>query len=450
MSTIAGLLLASSAAAFTIETPVSEGCHERLTREAAALAGWPTAPPAGDATLVRDLPFTVLPETDAWTAALLVGVRDNDLHGANLFDPGGLPHVHLDDAQQREHCLRAADDDGENGDARALARCRAFILSEVALAVGNDDALDTSAKEPLRVGLRSQTATVPLSRFALHAGHALHALQDSYAHALRTKDASRVEHVLNYEEPQRSVAYDALRDGFPHQAELDRCPADDARVVAARAASAALLRALWWVNDGEGAREERLARAADVVDAVLSLDRSCGESNAWCGSVKALPDGSNVAAARDRNAVFFGALPRLPAVLLSNALTAVPTSTTATVIRNADTAVVLPRFGLGAAVGAALANGNVDVDVDVRFQPLDCFYAFGGVSLQPALANKSASGGVWAGGALSWLSLDELDLHTGVRAGMRAPVTHLASAAPFAAAVPWASISRSPTTSRSR
>src|SRR5215813_13534882 len=107
------LLLASPPArAFTVESPETRECHERMTLVARELAGWPDgaqAPPASpaDELLADDLPFDIDdlpgPASDPWSIALLVGVRDNDLAGLETFDLAGLAAVHADPLRQSEH-----------------------------------------------------------------------------------------------------------------------------------------------------------------------------------------------------------------------------------------------------------------------------------------------------------------------------------------------------------
>lgn len=113
-----------------------------------------------------------------------------------------LAAIHNSMALQDQHCLREADDDGSEGDVRALASCRAFILAEVSAALGETDELDLDATELVAVGLWHAHQQVPLSRFAFHLGRGAHALQDSFSHGVRAK--KQVQTLFNYVEPRLS------------------------------------------------------------------------------------------------------------------------------------------------------------------------------------------------------------------------------------------------------
>src|SRR4051794_37519925 len=83
-----GLILGMSGSveAFTLETTVTRGCHEQISRaaleRAPALLARVQAGPRLASRFVAELPFTFPEDWDAWTAGLLIGVRYNDLHGA--------------------------------------------------------------------------------------------------------------------------------------------------------------------------------------------------------------------------------------------------------------------------------------------------------------------------------------------------------------------------------
>jgi hypothetical protein len=278
--------------AFQIETLATKGCHERLSLNALEGVPWPDgaaspAVSADDRTLASSVEFTAPVGVDRWTLAVLLGARDNDLHGAALFDLPDLVIVHNADFNQTEHCLRRREDDGESGDRQALAACRAFILSEVALALGEGSRPDLWATEPVRVALRWETKDVPLQRFGFHLGRAMHALEDSFAHAFRTDDERQIVSVLNWVDPALLADSWAVRDGWPHQSGLDACEGDDEvarRVTAATEAARAL--ALAVAADGE--RSARLQAAGAVLDDWLGYQPGCDATNAYCGHARAL------------------------------------------------------------------------------------------------------------------------------------------------------------------
>ena len=271
---------------FQIESIVSTGCHERLARAATDGAQWPNAAvrpaaTADDGALASSLAFTAPPDADAWLLAVLIGVRDNDLHGAALLDLPDLVVVHNGSDNQDEHCLRGPHDDGDEGDRQALETCRAFILGEVALALGDEAQPRLDATEDVKVALEWETRGVPLQRFGFHLGRAMHALQDSFTHSFRTDDLHRVVSVLNWVDPVLASDYAPARDGWPHQSSLDVCEGDGAthRVEAARQASQQLFRAA----SSDGDRASRLLATSAVIDDWLRYEPGCDSENDFCG-----------------------------------------------------------------------------------------------------------------------------------------------------------------------
>src|SRR6266545_403543 len=120
---IAALLAAPAPAeAFQIETATTSGCHEGITLDAVARAGWPDGadPPPLDETgrrIADDLPFGLPDDAeDLWTIALLIGVRYNDIGSADPFDLPAISVLNADPELQPDHCLRRPEDDGEEGD----------------------------------------------------------------------------------------------------------------------------------------------------------------------------------------------------------------------------------------------------------------------------------------------------------------------------------------------
>ncbi len=294
VATLAGVLCASSGAAhaFEIESLITTGCHERITTDALALSGWPgdqTPPPPSetDRRIIEDLPFHLGSQYhDAWSMALVVGVRDNDLRGYGPTDVAELVNVHNDPNGQADHCLRSREDDGAAGDQTALAECKEFIMEQLALAVGSSAQTDLDVPTRVKVSLSFRgRVTIELSRFAYHTGRALHALQDGYTHTFRNPADGRVRHVLNWIDHILSSNPSTARDGYPHLGVLDDCAlksdASDLRVSRATLASAALLDALRDPTDGVSGR---LDRAAAVLDQYLELEPGCTADNDWCGA----------------------------------------------------------------------------------------------------------------------------------------------------------------------
>jgi MYXO-CTERM domain-containing protein len=285
------------AAAFTIQSVATEGCHERVTREA-----WERAremlpdvtarlPSSGDdEPLIADVAFDV-PDSmsDIGGVTLLLGVRDNDVkqHGPN--DLENLPLAASDPGLQEEHCLRATGDDEPGGSQRAVEGCRQFIRDTLLSSLDGLDAEgrpDPSKRDALRVSLAIRRQTdVSVPTFFLRAGRAVHALEDSFTHTFRNpEDLGKIRVVLNFVEYTQDTL-DEAEDGPPHASELDQC--DDAdelrterRELATEAASVAFLAVLDPSLNRAG--KERAVDA--MLDDYVAFDEGseCHADNQWC------------------------------------------------------------------------------------------------------------------------------------------------------------------------
>ncbi len=293
-------LVPARALAFTFESPFSDGCHERITRAALARVGWPAGAHPPDLSsndslrIAHDLPFELPADAqNPWSLALLLGARDNDLRGYAADDFQELAEVHATPEDQREHCLRAPSDDGPDGDRTALLACRTFIVEELTAAIGAAADIDLAATGAQTVTLPfTGRRAVTLQRYGWHLGRALHALQDSFAHTLRTPDGARVRHVLNFVDRAQGSGYDEARDGHDHMSALDGCDpaslAEGHRTAVATEASEQLLRA---VVEGAGGGPARVLRAAAVVDAWTVIEPGCSITNRYCDAPE-LSEGS--------------------------------------------------------------------------------------------------------------------------------------------------------------
>jgi hypothetical protein len=290
--------IASKAAAFTFDSPVSDGCHEEITVAAIRETGWPdgaVAPPLSrsDAILAENLPVAVDgAKDDPWLVALVIGVRFNDLDGFEALDLPALAEVHHRHDGQREHCLRTELDDGAEGDVSALDACRAFIASEI------DRAIETEpgATTPVRVALAFEpTSDVEIDGYAFHAGRALHALQDSFTHSFRSPDGARIRHVLNFVDPSEASDYEVARDGFRHLSALDECHGEAAAERRAALATEASVDLLSSIADTTGGADGRRARAMQAIDAWLTLEPGCTVENDWCDAPERFEGGCSVA-----------------------------------------------------------------------------------------------------------------------------------------------------------
>lgn len=282
-----------AARAFSYQTIISKPCHEKVSQHALrtirkSYATAPVLPPSGDErAMIEDLPFDLDGDMrELAAAALVLAVRDVDLRGREPIDTTEIPILHGDPASQREHCLRHPGHDEPDGTSRSLADCRAFIREEALAALEGllpDGTVNAADRVPLRVFLSLRgTIDVPLPRFYVRAGHALHTLQDSFTHTFRTADGLRVTTMLNWVEAVEGRLVEH-RDGPTHKAGLDRCDDPDAlfalRHGLARDASVELLAALL----APGAtREARMAQIDDLLVRYLGEEPGCTFANRWC------------------------------------------------------------------------------------------------------------------------------------------------------------------------
>lgn len=306
----------SPARAFTILTGLSDGCHETLTLAAVLLAGFDIEPlgvpvPKGTAwAQVSDWieetypTFVDLAATEGervMLVSLLVGVRSNDTQGHSALNLGLLREIHASTEGQSEHCLRSDWHDGVEGNAPALDDCRATLrglLDNAFLAL-----LDTPPEQLKKVPFTSDfygqfEVTVWAPAFWL--GKALHVVQDSFTHTLRTQDLRRVVHVMNYVEAIQAD-FDESVEGVRHSDSMDTCsvalapgdaPADNPTlrlVEGAMTASTDLLvaaaNAIWGFDDQAiGLFEDKWMRLYDCDQDPDATSCPCDEVNDYCDS----------------------------------------------------------------------------------------------------------------------------------------------------------------------
>ncbi|MEO8877437.1 MAG: MYXO-CTERM sorting domain-containing protein [Polyangiaceae bacterium] len=292
--------IATPANAYTVQTQVTPGCHERITADALrivrkALATAKPLPLTGDdAPLSDDLPFD-LPDDlhDLGGVTILIGVRDNDLKGLPATSLDELVQLTATSSGQREHCLRAAEDVEPNGTKNAIDDCRQYILETLTSALDGLDA--TGTPDPnLREGLDVTLAIrgqihVQLPIFYVRVARAMHAIEDSYAHDWRSaKDPHQITCTLNWTAFSENRIDEAVT-GPAHSQEMDRCDDPDAlraerRGLATEGAAAALMAAL----DPTLTRDGKIQAFQSVIDTYVSYDSAdgCNFSNHWCNAAE--------------------------------------------------------------------------------------------------------------------------------------------------------------------
>jgi hypothetical protein len=282
-------LCAGPVAAWQIEDPIHDSCHERLSQTALTRAGYAQAPAPlshDDARLRDNLEFDASPyDANIYALSLVLGVRNADTHGGPDFSFGNNAAAANAPDDQAAHCLRRADQDGPEGDAAAVADCRALIEGLYWQALGGldeDGDVPVDDRTPAKVATEFQgSVSYPLSRFYYFAGHALHAVQDSFTHSFRSPDGQRIRHVFNWSD-QVSCSLDEARDGHGHETVLDNCedgdPSQAERFALAAEASTDLLTAL----TEPGGHAERAERIAAFLDRWMTYEPDCTLDNAYC------------------------------------------------------------------------------------------------------------------------------------------------------------------------
>ena len=284
---------AAPAHAYSYESAISVGCHERIAMITlrAVRTMLPTAPviapDANDTALIKDVPYALDGDMkDLTGATLTIGVRDNDLKGRGPTQLDQLAEIHGNPAGQREHCLRAIEEDEPNGSPRALEDCKVFIRERVAAALDGIDAdgfPDPAIREDIAVTLELRGAvTANLPKFWLEIGKAMHTLQDSFTHTFRTPDRMKVRTVLNWIEYVNKNEVES-RDGPVHRNGMDQCDnLDDLRTLNIDTATQASIDLLKTTLDPALNRAQKLAAVDVLLDKYISYEAGCTFDNGWC------------------------------------------------------------------------------------------------------------------------------------------------------------------------
>lgn len=279
-----GLVDAPRAHAFTVQSGFTNGCHERISVASFLIggAGLEVLPddqvPDGEWEEILDHLF---PDASGFSRgqrffifSIITGTRAPDSEGFSLTNLAVLRSVQSDPHGQYIHCLRAAEDDYEEGNDTALAGCRDVIREEIGNAF---DAFVDVGVPLIEVQMTLEnygTIEVEVSPIGYHFGRALHTLQDSFTHAIRSPDLRSVVHTMNYEAAIADTL-DEERDGMPHSGAADSCVTvggvtgelvNRERVFAAIEAGADLVRAFGRVSQRRlGGDRESLALEVDGV-----------------------------------------------------------------------------------------------------------------------------------------------------------------------------------------
>jgi hypothetical protein len=224
--------------------------------------------------------------------SLVVGVRAPDTNGRSSSDLATQRAIHASPHPEAQyvHALRAPEDDEPEGSQAAVTGTRDLIRRAFSDAVA-------AWREPSEGQI--STAPVTLDFYDLFPvevwqpgfllGDAAHALQDSFAHSIRSDafDFRKIVHVLNYVDAIYKD-FNESRDGIAHSRHLDEC--DTADVIALREAGDLamedLLGAFLQTQAGDSTAID------DLLDEWVALQEGCTLENDFCDNA------SGVATAR--------------------------------------------------------------------------------------------------------------------------------------------------------
>jgi len=223
--------------AFEIKTGFTDGCHEEMTiRVVQKLLDDRTLPQDGilpkDSATWNDVADSLLGSmgfefSDPWRKfvfhSFVIGVRRPDDGGKSVTNIYKLRDFHGSPDIQHRHALREPKDNWAKGDVTARDKAFAFMKDQLAL-VG--EYLDQPPEKQLKkisfyIEYYGQV-TVDVWAPAYHMGIALHTVQDSFSHMIRSDDLRRIRHVMNYIEAV-NYDYNLERDGLRHSFEMDDC-----------------------------------------------------------------------------------------------------------------------------------------------------------------------------------------------------------------------------------
>lgn len=271
-------LRAPSASAYSLQSGFTESCHEVVTIAAFAelmkQIDWENARfdvPANDdvwsrlasklvdalephdpeaAQIARDEPRAAY-----GLYSLVVGVRFPDTYGHASGDLNALRRIHADAAPEGQyaHALRAPADDGIEGDLAAVEGSIALMRDILDDMVAFDGTIESTFTLDYY-----DTIDVLVYAPLFHLGAAMHLMQDSHAHSVRSDDGAYIVHVLNFVDAVEGTL-DEQRDGIAHSTTMDDCRYPDNAPLVERAArrSAAMVVAAAAMLDGDDSLMER-------------------------------------------------------------------------------------------------------------------------------------------------------------------------------------------------
>jgi len=291
----AAAAIPAGASAFTVRALDRPACHEEMTRDgflALVAAGFDAEVavpvPASHrwkeiaAYLGDDLHAGAEGEAERFMLySLMLGARYPDLRGASATDIQSLREIHRDPDRQDTHFMRAVDDDYAAGNVAAIARGEAYIRARVDRAASYlaQPADQQIVERSVYVELYGEVST-PVWAPAYYFGMALHTVEDSFSHTVRSDDLTRICHVGNYMEAVTDD-YDLERDGLRHSWAMDRCQEEAAELAAAARPAFEDFVAVF-ATSGEAGWPG--AGLDEFFAAWMTLEPGCDDANDYCDS----------------------------------------------------------------------------------------------------------------------------------------------------------------------
>jgi hypothetical protein len=306
----AWLLSPGTVQAFTVKSGLTEACHEKVSLVGYLQARTMTPPelelyvPEGPWEeiadyLLRDANYQPATRSEKFFLfSLLTGVRAPDNEGFSLTNIATLRAIHANPHDQYHHCLRSVDDDGASGNEVAVQGCRDTLVQELEVAARKlEESQEIQIEEVSFTLDQYGTFDVDVWIVAYHIGRALHLLEDSFTHTLRTPDLRGIIHVMNYAEAIGGTLHEE-RDGIAHSSATDGCnlitsdpaqPSNKDRVFAAEEAAADLLRAAAPTLAGKHESSPEIGVVLDkwlryVPGEELGYAEGCVKDNDYCDS----------------------------------------------------------------------------------------------------------------------------------------------------------------------
>jgi len=278
-------LTPSALRAYAVHTSLTHGCHEDISADALTdlLADGhldTSQVPLPARQHWRGLADEMLPRSGLHLAdererfvafSLLVGSRFPDLQGVAISHTQSMYINHADPSDQHEHFLRAPQHDGPAGDVAAVDVAVRSIEERVAKALHPNAPIIYVDEYVDFYGAVSVAVWAP----AFYLGHAMHTLQDSFSHTVRSADLHRIYHVTNFVDAV-SAHYDEARDGMAHSMRMDDCT-DKKNAPIVRAATLASRDFLDALVDPDW-------RFAAFADTWLTHEPGCTMQNDFCDS----------------------------------------------------------------------------------------------------------------------------------------------------------------------